>query len=162
MPSLLERVAMRCPPGTIVSTQALSMHRDASVFPSPETFRLERWLPSYAASKEGCMGDAEREEARLARMASHMMPFGTGSCICGGMRPRGARVCWFTVATDLVEYAQRPSAGGRLFGHVNDVRLKKRERDILDRGARVCGGRQGTGNVYVFAAMSGGPGGRSS
>ncbi|KAJ7448227.1 cytochrome P450 [Mycena galericulata] len=76
------------PPGTIVSTQAWSMHRDASVFPSPETFLPERWLPSYAASKEGCVGDAadaEHEEARLARMASHMMPFGTGSRICGGM-----------------------------------------------------------------------------
>ncbi|KAJ7291563.1 cytochrome P450 [Mycena rebaudengoi] len=72
------------PPGTIVSTQAWSMHRDASVFPSPETFLPERWLPSYAAAASSKEEDVEREEARLARMNSHMMPFGTGSRICGG------------------------------------------------------------------------------
>lgn len=32
------------PPGTIVSTQAWSMHRDTSVFPSPDTFLPDRWL----------------------------------------------------------------------------------------------------------------------
>ncbi|KAJ7628908.1 cytochrome P450 [Roridomyces roridus] len=69
------------PPGTIVSTQAWSMHRDPTVFPSPETFLPERWLPSYATSKEQSDADVER----LACMASHMMPFGTGSRICGGM-----------------------------------------------------------------------------
>ncbi|KAJ6625221.1 cytochrome P450 [Mycena sp. CBHHK59/15] len=71
------------PPGTIVSTQAWSMHRDVSVFPSPETFLPERWLPSYAASTKE--EDTEREAARLARMASHIIAFGTGSRICGGM-----------------------------------------------------------------------------
>ncbi|KAJ7021163.1 cytochrome P450 [Mycena alexandri] len=74
------------PPGTIVSTQAWSMHRDPAVFPSPETFLPERWLPSYAAGSKEDGGEAsEAETARLARMASHMMPFGTGSRICGGM-----------------------------------------------------------------------------
>jgi cytochrome P450 len=73
------------PPGTIVGTQSWSLHRDPAVFPSPETFLPERWLPSYAASKEETAEDAEREAARLARMASHMMPFGTGSRICGGL-----------------------------------------------------------------------------
>ncbi|KAJ7209254.1 cytochrome P450 [Mycena pura] len=73
------------PPGTIVATQAWSMHRDPSVFPSPETFLPERWLPSYAASQEGPCAPAEGETARLARMASYMMPFGTGSRICGGL-----------------------------------------------------------------------------
>ncbi|KAJ7754837.1 cytochrome P450 [Mycena metata] len=74
------------PPGTIVSTQAWSMHRDAAVFPSPETFLPERWLPSYAAGSKEDGGEAsEAEAARLARMASHMMPFGTGSRICGGV-----------------------------------------------------------------------------
>ncbi|KAJ6566574.1 cytochrome P450 [Mycena capillaripes] len=73
------------PPGTIVSTQAWSMHHDPAVFPSPETFLPERWLPSYAASKEDVVGSEEREAAWLARMASHMMPFGTGSRICGGL-----------------------------------------------------------------------------
>ncbi|KAJ7859097.1 cytochrome P450 [Mycena leptocephala] len=73
------------PPGTIVGTQSWSLHRDPAVFPSPETFLPERWLPSYAASKEGTAEDMERDAARLARMASHMMPFGTGSRICGGL-----------------------------------------------------------------------------
>lgn len=73
------------PPGTIVGTQSWSLHRDPAVFPSPETFLPERWLPSYAASKEETAEDAEREAARLARMANHMMPFGTGSRICGGL-----------------------------------------------------------------------------
>lgn len=58
------------PPGTIIATQAWSMHRNASVFPSPEVFMPERWL------------GAEGEE--LARMSAHMMPFGTGPRICGG------------------------------------------------------------------------------
>ncbi|KAJ7065717.1 cytochrome P450 [Mycena amicta] len=66
------------PPGTIVATQAWSMHRDPAVFPSPDTFLPERWL---ASSTE----DGEAETARLARMASYMMPFGTGSRICGGV-----------------------------------------------------------------------------
>jgi len=61
------------PPGTIVSTQAWSMHRDASVFPSPDTFLPDRWL-----NAEGL----EAEE--LGRMSQHMMPFGTGSRVCGG------------------------------------------------------------------------------
>ncbi len=46
------------PPGTIVSTQAWSMHRDAEVFPSPETFLPERWL-----SVDG----SKAEEDRLMR-----------------------------------------------------------------------------------------------
>lgn len=70
-PSLLERVVpstspsglddafdlmgYAVPPGTIVSTQAWSMHRDPSVFPSPETFLPERWLAS-----EGVDGEEER------------------------------------------------------------------------------------------------------
>ena len=32
------------PAGTIVSAQAYSCHRDASVFPEPENFLPERWL----------------------------------------------------------------------------------------------------------------------
>ncbi|KAF5358595.1 hypothetical protein D9758_007733 [Tetrapyrgos nigripes] len=62
------------PPGTIVATQAWSMHRNASIFPSPETFLPERWLDSEKA------GSSER----LARMNQYLMPFGTGSRVCGG------------------------------------------------------------------------------
>jgi cytochrome P450 len=60
------------PPGTIVATQAWSMHRDPSVFPSPDTFLPERWLKSSSTS------------GHLSTMANYMMPFGTGSRMCGG------------------------------------------------------------------------------
>ena len=81
-PSLLERVVpeaessfevLGChiPPGTIIATQSWSLHRDAAVFPSPETYLPERWL------------DADEEQ--LAEMNAHWMPFGSGIRICGGM-----------------------------------------------------------------------------
>ncbi len=70
-PSLLERVVpsttasqiddsfdmmgYALPPGTVIGTQAWSMHRDAEVFPSPETFLPERWL-----TVEGIEGEEER------------------------------------------------------------------------------------------------------
>lgn len=59
------------PPGTIVSTQAWSMHRDSSVFSSPDTFLPERWLESTTNAEN------------LAKMSQHMMPFGTGTRVCG-------------------------------------------------------------------------------
>ncbi|KIK50957.1 hypothetical protein GYMLUDRAFT_234401 [Collybiopsis luxurians FD-317 M1] len=62
------------PAGTVVATQAWSMHRNPSIFPSPDTFSPERWLET---AQPGC---AER----LARMQQNMMPFGTGSRVCGG------------------------------------------------------------------------------
>ncbi|KAH9931775.1 cytochrome P450 [Amylocystis lapponica] len=90
-PSLLERVVpstavskaddsfdlmgYALPPGTIVSTQAWSMHRDADVFPSPETFLPTRWIAT--AGVEG-------EEDRLMRMNQHFIPFGVGTRTCGG------------------------------------------------------------------------------
>lgn len=70
---MFDMMGYALPPGTIVATQAWSMHRDPSVFPSPETFLLERWL-------EGCSTSPED----LTRMAANMMPFGTGTRICGG------------------------------------------------------------------------------
>ena len=70
-PSLLERVVpstttskiddsfdmmgYALPPGTVVATQAWSMHRNPEVFPSPETFLPERWL-----QVEGAVGEDER------------------------------------------------------------------------------------------------------
>jgi cytochrome P450 len=58
------------PPGTTVGTQGWSVHRDASVFPSPDTFLPDRWL--------------EADSATLTAMTQRMMPFGSGSRICGG------------------------------------------------------------------------------
>jgi hypothetical protein len=87
-PSLLERVVPKSasknnsfseafdlmgyelPPGTIVGTQAWSMHRCASVFPSPEAFLPDWWLGA--------------DDGALATMTRNMMPFGTGSRVCGG------------------------------------------------------------------------------
>ena len=60
------------PPGTIVATQGWSMHRDASIFPSPDTFLPDRWL------------ETQDNQKRLQVMAQNMMPFGTGSRVCGG------------------------------------------------------------------------------
>nr|BAL05175.1 cytochrome P450 [Phanerodontia chrysosporium] len=65
------------PPGTIVATQAWSMHRDEDVFASAETFLPERWLVDPHA-------DREAEEERLARMHLHLVPFGIGTRQCGG------------------------------------------------------------------------------
>ena len=47
------------PPGTVVATQAWSMHREEDVFPSAETFLPERWLIDPSA-------DVESEEERYA------------------------------------------------------------------------------------------------
>ena len=60
------------PPGSIVATQAWSMHRDPSIFPSPDTFLPERWLKSSSTPDQ------------LSTMAAYMMPFGTGSRMCRG------------------------------------------------------------------------------
>ncbi|KAL8991191.1 MAG: hypothetical protein Q9177_000339 [Variospora cf. flavescens] len=55
------------PGGAIVSTQAYSMHRNASVFPAPERFNPDRWA---VMDKE---------------MKAAFMPFGGGSRICVGI-----------------------------------------------------------------------------
>ena len=60
------------PPGTVVATQAWSAHRDPTVFPAPETFLPERWLETIDNTEQ------------LEAMNRHMMPFGTGSRVCGG------------------------------------------------------------------------------
>lgn len=60
------------PPNTVVATQAWSLHRNASVFPSPETFLPERWL------------ETADNAAELVDMNHQMMPFGVGSRLCGG------------------------------------------------------------------------------
>jgi cytochrome P450 len=82
------------PPGTIVATQGWSMHRDTSVFPSPETFLPERWLER---------NDSSEEKERLSRMAQHMMPFGTGSRVCGGQNLAGMmlKICVAAVARNF-------------------------------------------------------------
>ncbi|GJE87236.1 cytochrome P450 [Phanerochaete sordida] len=65
------------PPGTIVATQAWSMHRDEDVFPSSETFLPERWLVDPRA-------DPDAEEERLVQMNQSLISFGVGTRQCGG------------------------------------------------------------------------------
>lgn len=43
------------PPGTIVSCQAYSMHRDPSIFTNPEVYRPDRWDAPTAAMKDVMM-----------------------------------------------------------------------------------------------------------
>lgn len=48
-------IGFALPPGTIVSTQAWSMHHDASVFPSPETFLTDCWLDIGLPPRNGSL-----------------------------------------------------------------------------------------------------------
>ncbi|KAI1637841.1 cytochrome P450 [Biscogniauxia mediterranea] len=57
----------RVPPGTVVSTQARSLHKNPEAFPEPERFIPERW------------------ENPTKLMKDSFMPFGGGSRICIGL-----------------------------------------------------------------------------
>lgn len=72
VPEAFDLMGYALPPGTLVGTQAWSAHRNSTVFPSPESFLPERWLET---------GD---NQGQLEAMNRHMMPFGTGSRVCGG------------------------------------------------------------------------------
>lgn len=50
------------PPGTIIGTQAWSMHRREETFPNAYEFNAERWL----------------DKESIDDMKAHMMPFGHG------------------------------------------------------------------------------------
>ncbi|KIK52695.1 hypothetical protein GYMLUDRAFT_265313 [Collybiopsis luxurians FD-317 M1] len=66
-------IGFELPAGTIVATQAWSMYRNQSIFFSPDTFSPECWLET---AQPGCVECS-------ARMQQNMMPFGTGSRVCG-------------------------------------------------------------------------------
>lgn len=53
---------LQIPPGTIVSCQAYSMHRDPEIFPNPGVFRPDRWDTTTASMKNAMMawGGGER------------------------------------------------------------------------------------------------------
>ena len=67
----MELLGCEIPAGTTVATQAWSLHRNASVYPSPETYLPDRWLDS--------------DEETLREMDAHLNPFGIGLRICAGM-----------------------------------------------------------------------------
>lgn len=58
------------PAGTVVGTQAYSLHRDPSLFPNPDTFDHTRWLSPGGVSP-------------LAKSVFH--PFGAGTRVCIGI-----------------------------------------------------------------------------
>lgn len=62
------------PPGTVVGTQAWSMHRDPLVFPDPSRFEPKRWL------------ETPHNRNHLIKMHQHFMAFGLGSRVCVGQR----------------------------------------------------------------------------
>lgn len=65
------------PPGTPVSMSAMLQHKDPKIFPEPETFRPERWLP------------IKTEGQRLHR---YLVPFSKGSRQCVGMNLANAEL----------------------------------------------------------------------
>lgn len=84
VPSILERVVPEesvyelmgycLPPGTVVGTQAWSVHRDPRVFTDPYRFDPERWL------------ETPHNSDHLNKMNQHFMPFGLGSRVCVAQR----------------------------------------------------------------------------
>ncbi|TDL30161.1 cytochrome P450 [Rickenella mellea] len=78
------------PPGTIVATQAWSLHRQSTVFPSPDVFNPDRWLSNSIAdntpSSQITSIPSFDPDSSLSSSAmnSHMMPFGSGTRTCGG------------------------------------------------------------------------------
>ncbi|TFY70614.1 hypothetical protein EVG20_g2381 [Dentipellis fragilis] len=79
------------PAGTIVGTQAWSMHRAAAHFRAPDTFCPERWLSkddsrSGLPSNDSSTADSSYSESKLKMHAdAHMMPWGLGTRVCTGM-----------------------------------------------------------------------------
>lgn len=65
------------PAGTPVSMTAMMMHRNASIFPSPQAFIPERWIGNRAGST-----GSDQAPKRLDR---YLAPFGKGTRACLGM-----------------------------------------------------------------------------
>lgn len=66
------------PIGTTISCLPYAMHRTESVFPDPENFNPNRWMPN---GKE----DKVEYNKRILRQQKLMMPFGKGIRMCLGM-----------------------------------------------------------------------------
>ncbi|KAM9936677.1 hypothetical protein OXX80_003780 [Metschnikowia pulcherrima] len=65
------------PAGTEISCQPYSMHRTRAVFPDPDCWCPERWLPKPSESPE-------QYRVRVTNMQRYMMPFGRGIRMCLG------------------------------------------------------------------------------
>lgn len=64
------------PPGVPVSMTPMVMHLDPAIFPSPQAFDPQRWIPS---------SDTSEEREHLRRKRSHLVPFSKGTRSCAGM-----------------------------------------------------------------------------
>lgn len=63
------------PPGTVIATQAYSVHRDPRIYAEPDRFWPERWLEK----------EVEIDSETRLEMQRRMMPFGLGTRMCVGM-----------------------------------------------------------------------------
>ncbi|OUM54052.1 hypothetical protein BVG19_g3395 [[Candida] boidinii] len=73
-----ETPELMIPPGTVVTVQPWSLHRNEKVFPDALTFNPERWLIDESKP-------IELENERLKEMNRNMMQFGSGVRMCIGM-----------------------------------------------------------------------------
>lgn len=65
---------MYLPPGTNVGVNPWAVHHDPSIFPDPETFNPDRWLPD----------GTEDKKKEIGRMDTYWLGFGGGSRSCPG------------------------------------------------------------------------------
>ena len=63
------------PAGLDVATNIFSLHHNASIFPDPYTFKIERWIVDP-------MKDEEEEKERLKELNKNWAPFSLGSRQC--------------------------------------------------------------------------------
>lgn len=98
------------PPGTIISAQPYSLHRDQELFEDPEVFRPQRWM--------------EATEDQKVRMLKAFIPFSAGQRGCIG---RG--VAWMhmekTLARILLEFTDLTLCRD----------MTERDMDLVERGA---------------------------
>ena len=70
------------PPGVRVSSNAHSLHRNKQVFPEPEKWKPERWLPAEKDDQERDVEQGRR--SRLDEMMRWFWAFGSGARMCIG------------------------------------------------------------------------------
>jgi cytochrome P450 len=106
--------ALGLPAGTTVGASLWATNFDDDVFPQPECFRPDRWLP------EGTEGDGtkddgiEEKRAMISRMENIWMGFGGGSRSCPGQHL--ARFIVVKTLARLVEECEVEVQGEPVFG----------------------------------------------
>ncbi|KAF4983349.1 hypothetical protein FDECE_17319 [Fusarium decemcellulare] len=69
------------PGGVRIASLAYTLHRDEEVFPQPEEWRPERWLPQTSTGKHGTDSQGA---TRLREMHRRLWAFGSGGRMCIG------------------------------------------------------------------------------